>query len=497
MLYIFFQRYFVEGDRGQRHQGLSVERAADGRRRPRDRRGRPRRRCGDFYFNSWRFVPANLIWGATAVALWILWIVAAGRDRARAAPRASPPPGSSGSRRWSSAANRRRSGTGCGVWRTQARSSWRSGSPSPPARRCSSSNIAVGLASGSFLGWAIATLAAWGALAPGSWRWTSGRSCSTRRGRTCRSSVRLRTAGLLVLAFPVRLAALGGLLAVVVLASTRRRRGPAVRCRVAFAALVATRFTPARGGPPGGPAGRCRRLSPRRSRDADRPRRRSRARAPGVRDDGPVRLPIPVGPDTVTINRDDRVLVCQQDGRIDAAPKRVLRPRHPLRVGLRPDRQRPAAGAAQLVVRSSSSRPASSSRTRRSLDDVGPIAAALPRRSASTGPSAAASTRTTTSSTTAGARSGSTIEIEIASDFADIFDVKAGQLVRRGSLNSRWFRSRGELRTVYDNRDFHRELIIAVDRAGLAAPVRQRAPRVHRVDRARRASGTPASAGCR
>ena len=40
------------------------------------------------------------------------------------------------------------------------------------------------------------------------------------------------------------------------------------------------------------------------------------------------------------------------------------------------------------------------------------------------------------------------------------------QLVRRGSLHSRWFRSRGELRTVYDHRDFHRELIIAVDRAG-------------------------------
>jgi hypothetical protein len=32
-----------------------------------------------------------------------------------------------------------------------------------------------------------------------------------------------------------------------------------------------------------------------------------------------VTLPIQVGPATVTINRDDRVVVCQPDGRIEAA----------------------------------------------------------------------------------------------------------------------------------------------------------------------------------
>ena len=56
-------------------------------------------------------------------------------------------------------------------------------------------------------------------------------------------------------------------------------------------------------------------------------------------------------------------------------------------------------------------------------------------------------------------------ELAIASDFADLFDVRAGKLVRRGSLNSRWFRSRRELRTTYTNRDFRRELIVAVDKA--------------------------------
>ena len=59
-----------------------------------------------------------------------------------------------------------------------------------------------------------------------------------------------------------------------------------------------------------------------------------------------------------------------------------------------------------------------------------------------------------------------TIEIAVVSDFADIFDVKRGQIVRRGELNTRWFRSRGELRSTYTNRDFRRELVIAVERPG-------------------------------
>jgi glycogen debranching enzyme len=62
-----------------------------------------------------------------------------------------------------------------------------------------------------------------------------------------------------------------------------------------------------------------------------------------------------------------------------------------------------------------------------------------------------------------------TIEVAIASDFADIFDVKAGRIVRRGLLNTRWFRSRGELRTTYVNAEFRRELIVAVERATSSA----------------------------
>ena len=58
-----------------------------------------------------------------------------------------------------------------------------------------------------------------------------------------------------------------------------------------------------------------------------------------------------------------------------------------------------------------------------------------------------------------------TIEIEIESDFADIFDVKAGKLVRRGEINARWFRSKRELRTSYVHRDFRRELVLQARRS--------------------------------
>ena len=111
---------------------------------------------------------------------------------------------------------------------------------------------------------------------------------------------------------------------------------------------------------------------------------RDRARAgaafgrAALRDDGPVRLPIPVGPDTVTINRDDRVLVCGKDGRIDAGRGRgLLRPRHPLRVGLRP-----VVNDRRPVLLNSSSIEFYSSRfeftNEALLDDVGPGAPALP-----------------------------------------------------------------------------------------------------------------------
>ena len=58
------------------------------------------------------------------------------------------------------------------------------------------------------------------------------------------------------------------------------------------------------------------------------------------------------------------------------------------------------------------------------------------------------------------------VDVEIDSDFADIFDVVGPRLVRRGTIQSRWFSTRRELRTTYTNRDFRRSLVVALERSG-------------------------------
>ena len=57
------------------------------------------------------------------------------------------------------------------------------------------------------------------------------------------------------------------------------------------------------------------------------------------------------------------------------------------------------------------------------------------------------------------------LEIAIRSDFADIFDVKAGRAVRRGRIGTEWSDSQQRLRTVYRNRDFMRGVSVSVGEA--------------------------------
>ena len=51
-------------------------------------------------------------------------------------------------------------------------------------------------------------------------------------------------------------------------------------------------------------------------------------------------------------------------------------------------------------------------------------------------------------------------EVSIRSDFADVFEVKAGHIVRRGRISSTWEKDAGELTTEYRNGDFCRGLRI-------------------------------------
>ncbi len=52
------------------------------------------------------------------------------------------------------------------------------------------------------------------------------------------------------------------------------------------------------------------------------------------------------------------------------------------------------------------------------------------------------------------------LEIAVRSDFADIFEVKSGHIVRRGRISSAWSDNDGVLTTGYRNGDFNREIRI-------------------------------------
>src|SRR4029077_7935802 len=57
------------------------------------------------------------------------------------------------------------------------------------------------------------------------------------------------------------------------------------------------------------------------------------------------------------------------------------------------------------------------------------------------------------------------LEVALRCDFADIFEVKSGKIVRRGQITTEWSERRQRLHTVYSNRDFHRSVTISVPRA--------------------------------
>lgn len=175
-------------------------------------------------------------------------------------------------------------------------------------------------------------------------------------------------------------------------------------------------------------------------------------------------LPVQVGPATITINRNDRILVCSPSGQISddaeegffARDTRFVSDYRVLLNGRRP------------VLLNSSPIEFFSSRFEFTNDAlVDP-----------TGPIDEHTLSLRLDRTVAGGvhedydlvnyarrRIRLTIEIEIHSDFADIFDVKDHRLVRRGTVHSHWSETRREMRTRYVNQSFRREFVVVVERA--------------------------------
>jgi glycogen debranching enzyme len=61
------------------------------------------------------------------------------------------------------------------------------------------------------------------------------------------------------------------------------------------------------------------------------------------------------------------------------------------------------------------------------------------------------------------------LEIMLRSDFADIFEVKSGSIVRRGRITTQWSASAQRLRTTYRNADFMRSLTVTAKGNGTKA----------------------------
>jgi uncharacterized membrane protein YesL len=202
-------------------------------------RGALRDAVEDVYFNSWRLVPANVLWGATFVVLAVG--VLATPFAIILVPLLALP--TVGICRMAALAVR---GGGVSFWDGFA--AWRSlfvptillGTAITGCVAVLGSNLAAGLASGNLVGWALATLAFWGLI--GTWivGWTAWPLLVDPARADQPVRARLRLAVLLGVARPGRMLALGALLALIVAISTIAFAA-LLTISVAFAALLASR----------------------------------------------------------------------------------------------------------------------------------------------------------------------------------------------------------------------------------------------------------------
>ena len=61
------------------------------------------------------------------------------------------------------------------------------------------------------------------------------------------------------------------------------------------------------------------------------------------------------------------------------------------------------------------------------------------------------------------------LEIALRCDFADVFEVKSGHIVRRGRISTEWSEAHQRLRTTYRNGDFTRAVTISPTRSSSKA----------------------------
>ncbi|MFN8622099.1 MAG: glycogen debranching N-terminal domain-containing protein [Chloroflexota bacterium] len=176
-------------------------------------------------------------------------------------------------------------------------------------------------------------------------------------------------------------------------------------------------------------------------------------------------LPIQVGPDSITISRDDRFLVCSPDGRIAPDAEQgffasdtrfvsgwdvTLSGQHPVLLSAAPIRSFSARHefTNPPLVDGDGVIPASTLSLRIDRTVAGGLHEDLDLVSFHARPVTVL------------------VSVRVWSDFADLFDVKLHTLVPRGTMQTQWSPETGELDTSYVNRTFRPRLRLRVERAG-------------------------------
>jgi hypothetical protein len=195
---------------------------------------------GDLYYHSWRLVPGNVLWSFTALAI-LLAVVVSPLGLAALPVLAIP---TAGLFRMTTRVARGESVSfwdAAAAWRTELGGTLVLGAGLAVVAVVLGTNVVTGLASGTPLGWALATLALWGLVAAWLFAWTAWPIVTDpwRAGWPFRERVRL--ASVLLLAHPIRIAALGVALALFLGISTVAFVA-LLMVSVAVAALVAARY---------------------------------------------------------------------------------------------------------------------------------------------------------------------------------------------------------------------------------------------------------------
>jgi uncharacterized membrane protein YesL len=192
------------------------------------------------YYHSWRLLPANIVWAASALVLTaaVLTVPAA----LLLLPLLALP--TAGIFRVTTRIARGQAVSfwdAIDAWHTNVRESLAFGAALVAASAVLGFNIVSGLGSESVIGWALATLAAWGIVVTWLVAWI-GWPLLVDPDRSARTAGdRLQLAALLVLAHPFRIAAFGAVLAIFLAVSTVAIVA-LVTISVSFAALVASEF---------------------------------------------------------------------------------------------------------------------------------------------------------------------------------------------------------------------------------------------------------------